>query len=191
MRKKTKELIKRAEAGDVDAMMELVEAYQGFSYEYNDLKEDPEKEIYWVEKLAEQTEDLNSMFNIGKAYASGYGVKVDIVKANYWLQKVLVELQDNIDEYGDIERFIKKVELIVNKEEAAKNGDGEAQAVVAEQYMAIAMSMGLEVDGETYQRAFEWAKKAAEQKAPDAFWILALAYEHGRGTKKNIKKSSS
>ena len=175
------ELLVEAENGDEDAIQEVIEAYQGLSF--YEVDEDPAQELYWMEKLAEMG-NLESMFQVAKHYVEGYAGKRDLAKAEELLKKIL----ENIDNSG-VQKFAYRIAKINFNEQKAKSGDIDAQKILAEEYMSLGMSLEEETDGINFKTAFDYAKNLVKKDQKEGCWILALAYEHGRGTRKNRKKA--
>ncbi len=71
----------------------------------------------------------------------------------------------------------------------AESGDANAQAEIAEFFMREGMNKDEESNGKNYKLALDWAKKSVAQNCKEGCWILALAYDNGRGTRKNRKKA--
>ena len=77
------ELQEDANAGNVDAQMDLAMAYHDGSY---GLKRNDAEAVKWFTKAAEQG-DLEGQYNLAIAYYHGYGVKKNINEAVKWFQK--------------------------------------------------------------------------------------------------------
>ncbi len=174
------EKVELAEDGDTDSMKSLANSYLNGD---SDAEEDPEKAAYWMEKAAD-ADDSESQFNIGLFYAKGYGVKRDFVRMNEWMRKA----SENGEE--DAERFLEKFGTMADELKKAENGDAQAQAEVAEGLMKLGPIMDQAGSEEDYKESVKWAEKAAEQNNGLGLWILALAYEHGRGVAINTKKAT-
>ena len=180
------ELLNEAENGDEDAIQEVIEAYQGLSiYE---IEENPEKELFWMEKLADLG-NVETKFEVAKHYVKGYAGKKDLAKAEQLFKEVIEESKDYLDNAEEIIKFADRVSNIIKNEGKAKNGDIEAQKILATEHMSLGVSLEEEASGINFKTSFDLAKKLVEQKEKEGFWILALAYEHGRGTRKNRKKA--
>lgn len=169
-----------AEDGDEDMMEQLADLYLNGD---DEVEADPEKAVYWFTKLAE-LDHSDMQFNLGLHYAKGHGVKRNFEKAAYWMQRAA----DNGDEDAPalLEKYTKAAEAM----KKINSGDAQAQADLAGVLMALAGS--LEQAGTTeddYEQAFELAQRSAAQNNGDGLWVLALAYEHGRGVKKNVEKA--
>ena len=78
------ELLKRAHAGDADAMYELGKAYQFATY--TDAP-DYEEAFRWYEKAA-MLEHIEAMTSVADAMMLGRGCKKDPAMASMWYQEV-------------------------------------------------------------------------------------------------------
>ncbi len=172
------ELEEVAEAGDPDAAEQLAMAYLNG----DGVDEDPEKAYYWFVKAAENGSD-QAMFNVGLFTAKGYGTKRDFAKAAEWMEKASEAGDD--DATVCAEEYRKLAVASVKAEE----GDAQAQADLAAGLMKLGRSLDQAGEGQDYDDSVKWAEKSVEQGNADGFWTLALAYHHGRGVKKNIKKA--
>lgn len=188
------ELIEEAENGSTAAMDRLAMRYLKGSDDFHDFDVDVEKSIYWFKKLAE-TGSSNAMFNLGMLYYKGYGVKRDFKAAADWMKKA--------DEAGDDDAcmFIADFQKVADAIEKADAGDSEAQVQIAKTLMKYAsifnLGSDLEMFGvkpepigqeEDYKECIRYATLAAEQNNGEAFWVLSLAYMHGRGVEKDMDK---
>lgn len=169
------EKIEAAEAGDEDMMEQLAIAYLNG----DEVDEDPQKAVYWFEKLAE-LDNSTAQFNLGLHYAKGHGVARDFEKAAYWMERAA----ENGDE--DAPALVEKYRKAVAALEKIPSGDAQAQADLAGVLMALAGSLDQAGPGKDYEEAFSLAQKAAEKGNGDGLWTLALAYEHGRGVDENV-----
>ncbi len=86
------------------------------------------------------------------------------------------------DAPGTRDRYRK----LANAKKKAASGDAQAQADLANGLMELGGSLSQAGVGSDYAESIKWAKLAAAQNNADAMWVLALAYEHGRGVKRNI-----
>ena len=175
LEKKTKE----AEAGDTGFMEELAQLYLNGS---DETAADPVQAVYWYRKLAEAGVS-NGMFNLGLHYAKGHGVVRDFAQAAYWMSQA-AEHGDN-----DAPALFEKYTKAAAAQEKIASGDAQAQADLAGVLMALAGSLEQAGPGSDYEEAFALAQKSAAQNNGDGLWTLALAYEHGRGTKPDKEKA--
>ena len=167
------DLLERAEDGDTDAMDMLAKQY------LDDGK--AEKASYWYLKLAEQDSAIGQ-FNISLFYLKGQGVKQDLEKALYWMKKA----QENGDD--DAPKFVEKFEEMVSFKKKADKGDLSAMTDLAAAYMTLGAGDKDDKDSPLYKESLRLAKKAAKENYPHAMWVLALAYEHGRGVEYDQEK---
>lgn len=172
------EIIDAAEEGNVAAMKVLAELYQNGN-EDQDIEPDPVKCVYWLTKLAEAG-NATAMYNLGLHYAKEYGVQRDFIKAVEWMEKAAEASDEDAPETRD--RYRK----LADAEKKAASGDAQAQADLANGLMELGGSLSQAGVGSDYAESVKWAKLASAQNNADAMWVLALAYEHGRGVKRNI-----
>lgn len=172
------EKIEAAEKGNVTAMEELAVLYLNGD-EDQEIAPEPEKSVCWFKKAAEAG-DATAMFNLGLHYAKGHGVKRDFGQAVEWMRKAADAGDD------DAPRLIEEYQKLADAVEKAEMGDAQAQAELAEGFMKLGGSLDQAGAGDDYTESVKWAKKAAEQGNADAMWVLALAYEHGRGVDESV-----
>ena len=175
------ELLEAAEDGDEAAMEAVAQKYLNGD-EDEEIKPQAEKAVQWFEKLAE-LDDATSQYNLALLTAKGHGTKRDFSKAAYWMKRA-AENGDE-DAIRQVDEYVKIAEA-VNK---AESGDAQAQADIAGFLMKMGGSVFQAETNDDYLKCIEWAKKSAEQGNGDGIWILALAYEHGRGVKENKAKA--
>lgn len=171
------EKLEAAEEGYEDAMEEVAVAYLNGDEDEN-IEVDPEKALYWFSRLAEK-ETAFAAFNVGLFYAKGFGAERDFAKAADWMEKAA--------EYGDDNgaAIAKKYRQVLSDITLAENGDADAQARLAVFFMRFAVSLDQAGPDDDYAESLKWAKMASDNGNGDGLWILALAYEHGRGVSKN------
>lgn len=171
--------LEAAEAGDDEAMGKVALAYLNGDDEAN-IEQNAEKAAYWFRKQAE-LDNPTGCFNLGIMYLNGSGTAQSFDQALYWFQKA--------DENGDSDAapLIEFLQTIVDLQKKVECGDTEARAELAEQLMALGARSG---DNDSfYKKSVELAEQAAAEKIPLAYWVLALAYQHGRGVSQNSKKA--
>ncbi len=173
------EMEEAANAGDPDAMEQLAMAYLNGD---DDIEENPEKAYYWFVKSAEAGND-QAMFNVGLFTAKGFGTNRDFGKAAEWMIKA-AEAGDD-DAANCAEEYKKMAENLVK----AEAGDATAQGELAVGFMKLGGSLDQAGEGKDYEESVMWAEKAAQQGNGKGFCTLALAYQHGRGVKTDIKKA--
>lgn len=171
--------IEAAEAGDEHCIRALAEAYFNGDEEVD---VDPEKCVYWYEKLAE-TGDSVAQFNMGLFCAKGFGRARDMSEALRWMERAAESGDEDAPEQIETYRLMRKAEPGV----AA--GDAQAQADMARGLMKLG-GVNLPDRENDYSECVELAEKSAAQNNGDGLWLMALAYEHGRGVRKNIKKAA-
>ena len=160
------DLLEKAEGGDTDAMDLLAKQYLDDG--------EVEKASYWYLKLAEQGSAIGQ-FNIALFYLKGQGVEQDLEKALYWMKKA----QESGDD--DAPKFVDKFEEMIGDKKKADEGDLSAMTNLAAAYMTLGAGDSDDHDSPLYKECLRLAQKAADGNYPHAFWVLALAYEHGRG----------
>ena len=172
------DLTEAAEDGDTKAIDKL-----GLMYLNGDeVDADPEKAVYWFRKGAEMG-ITSHLFNLGLFYAKGFGVERDFRKAAEWMKKA----SEAGDE--DAESLADEYQELAAAAEKAEAGDAQAQADLAAGIMKLGNSLDQADSENDYAESLKWAKKAAEQKNGKGLWVLALAYEHGRGVEKDEKQA--
>lgn len=176
------EKIDAAEGGNTTAMDQLAMLYLNGDEEEG-IEADPVKSVYWFKKLAD-TGDSSAMFNLGLFYAKGHGVERDFRQAADWMEKA-AEAGDD-----DAPRLVDEYKKLADAVSKAAGGDAQAQADLADGLMKLGGSLDQAGAGKDYAESVKWAELAADQGNADAMWILALAYEHGRGVGLNKKKAA-
>ena len=173
------EKVKAAKDGDAEAMEALAKAF----LEGDGVLQDYKQSFHWWKELAE-TGNATAQFNTGLYYAKGCGVKRDFAKAAEWMQKAA----DNGDK--DAANAVSAYKSAGENLQKAQLGDAAAQAELAKLYTQMGNSLEqLDVDND-YKEAFKWAKESADQGNVDGLYILALCYEHGRGTTFDYEKAN-
>ena len=173
------ELEEAAENGDPNAMESLAMSYLNGT---NGHDEDPEKAFLWFLRSAEAGNE-QAMFNAGLFYAKGFGTDRDMYKAAEWMKKA-AGLGDE-----DAESCAKEFDKLAEAYSKAQEGDAQAQAVLAGGLMKLGGSLEQAGEGKDYEESVFWAEKAISQGNKDGYWILSLAYHHGRGVKRDMEKA--
>ena len=171
--------IELAENGDEDMMEQLAMAYLNGD---DEVDVDPEKAVYWFTRLAE-LDNAAAQFNLGLLCAKGFGTERNFETAVDWLKKAA----ENGDD--DAPGLIGKLKKAVAAEKIVSTGDAQAQADLAEVYMLIGNSLSQADPDADYAIALEYAQKSAAQNNGDGLWVLALAYENGRGVEQDVNKA--
>ena len=175
------EKIEAAEDGDENCISELVMLYTNGD---NETKPDPQKAVYWLQKLADAGNAVG-MFNLGLYTAKGFGTNRDLAQAAEWMEKAAQAGDEDAPEVA------KQYRKMVDDLKKAEAGDAQAQSDVAIAFMQLGNSLDPAGPGKDYEDSLFWAKKAEKQECPDAMWVLALAYQHGRGVAADEKKAVS
>lgn len=172
--------IRKAESGDKFAIAKLATAYLNGD---DEVKQDPEKAAYWYRKEAELN-DSEGAFNLGLLYAKGFGVERDFTKAAEWMEKAV--------EWGDEDGRApaKHYRKMAEARRKAMEGDADAMAELAEGYMAIAGSLNQAGPDKDYAESLKWARKAADEGSDSGYWVMALAYDHGRGVGRDERRAT-
>ena len=174
------EQLAAAEEGNTAAMDRVAMAYLNGN---DEVKADPKKAYYWVEKLA-KAGDSDGMFNAALFNAKGFGTPRNFAAAARWAKKAL-EAGDE-----DARELVTRYSRMQKNEKKAEEGDAKAQGELAGDLMALAGSLDQAGPGDDYKESVKWAEKAVEQGDGEGCFTLALAYEHGRGVRKNMKKAA-
>ena len=173
--------LEAAEDGDEDAMGEVAVAYLNGDEE-EDISPDPEKAVFWFRKQAE-LDNPTGQFNLAIQYLKGEGVEQSFEQALYWMQRA----EENGDE--DAPAHVKKYSKIIELQKKANDGDAAATSELAGEFMSLGMSLGEDYEDDLFEKCLTLAQKAAAANDPEAMWILALAYDHGRGVQADKKRS--
>lgn len=110
----------------------------------------------------------------------------------------LFDDDDEIDESEDEDEDtyttpitdVRKDSEIIELEEKAESGDSNAQAKLAAKLMGLGNSSGYMESEVLYKDSLKWANRAAEKNEAEAYCVLALAYQHGRGVDIDHEKSA-
>lgn len=198
---KLNEVLKKAEAGDVLAMVELGKAYDlgrnwgktiqfyYFDFGENDPLLDSEKAVPWYGKAAEQG-SAEAQGRLGRLFFEGSGVRQDFGKALELFQKAAAQ-DDAIAQFG-LGMMYGKGEGISKDEnkfqewtqKAAAQGLPDAQNIVAAWY-----SEGYFGFPKDAVKAVDWLQKAASQGHALAQLSLGQAYRDGKGVPKDAVKA--
>lgn len=176
-----KEKLEAAEDGDNDAMHAVATVYLDGD-EDEGVEQDPVKALYWFEKAAEEG-NSSSAFNAGLFYAKAYGTQRSFIKAAEWMDIAA----DDDDEVA--RSCAEEYRRLADASEKAKAGDAQAQADLAGGLMILARTLDQAGVAKDYEESVMWAKKSAAQGCPDGYWVLALAYHHGRGVDEDMDQA--
>ena len=174
-------LMELAEDGDVDAMGKVAIAFLNGDEDAG-VEPDAEKAVFWFRKQAE-ADDPTGCFNLAIQYLKGEGVEQDFDQALSWMKKA----EENGD--SDAVEYIPMLEKLSALKAKADQDDTGAMAELASQLMSVGKSVGDPTEKEFYAKSVELAQKADATNEPEACWVLALAYEHGRGVIENTEKA--
>lgn len=178
-----KALIQAAEAEhDEHAMETLYLAYLNGN-EGLGVKPDMDEAVKWLKSYA-ATRNPVALYNLGLHYVKGCGVERDYGKALEYLQAA-AKMGDE-----DAAALAEKVAVMPGKLEAARAGDAQAAADCARFLMEMGKAITLgDAEGD-FAECIRWAEQAAEKNNGDGLWVLALAYEHGRGVQKDLAQAA-
>ena len=174
-------LIELAEDGDEDAMGKVALTFLNGDDEAG-IKPDAEKAAFWFRKQADE-DDPTGCFNLAILYLKGEGVTQDFGQALFWMKKA----EENAD--SDAAGYIPILEKLSALKAKADQKDTGAMAELANQLMAVGKNVGGTAEEQFYAKSVELAEKADAANEPEACWVLALAYEHGRGVQENTEKA--
>ncbi|NBI43925.1 sel1 repeat family protein [[Haemophilus] felis] len=133
-----------------------------------------------------QKKDRESQVNLALLYLKGNGVKKDLAKAYWWLSEAAesgsVKALNNLALFYLEGHYVQKNVAHSAKlfKMSAQSGSVEAMFILGQIY---------EQELKQPQKSFKWFKKAAEAGNSSAKYRLALMYEFGEGTKKNIPQA--
>lgn len=135
---------------------------------YVNIRQDWETALEWFRKAAGKYYNGNAdaQYNIGIAYANGYGVKKDFREAGEWFSRA----KENGS--ADAENALQQIVSILT--EGSENNDAEAQWNLAFYY---ANGYGIPKDEE---KAMELIQKSAENGYSEAQLFSAWGYYNGR-----------
>jgi hypothetical protein len=192
------ELRKKAEAGDVSAMVELGHAYEdgrswrsgsggkfgGIAIEETFVEFD--KAAEWYRKAAEQGH-AEAQVRLGLLYKKGTGVQKDLAKALEWFEKAAaqgyIDAQYRVGEmyyFGEHKNVAKALEWW---QLAAEKGNAAAQNVLGVLY---GTGEGVKKD---VVKAVDLFQKAAVQGFDQAQFNLGVAYRDGTGVSRDDVKA--
>jgi len=174
------ELIKRGEAGDVDAQFDLSKYY-----DKEGVAKNPEKAFFWLKKAAEQGSAM-AQYDIAFYYKSGNDlVEKDFEQAVYWFKKAAEHRHPKAPfflgkMYFESQDYKKAAEWFTK---AAGQGDTSAQLGLANMH-----EMG-NYFAQNSRNAFQLYLKAADGGDSEACIIIAAWYLIGRSVSQNIPKA--
>ena len=157
------------ESGDPEAMIQMAIAYLN-----GDGVPQSNEKAAELMTMAAELDDPNAQYSLAMFYGQGCGVKRDFEKVRYWMTRA--------EENGDMDapEILENIKGAEEIQAAADAGDPEAQAKIAGIFMSFHSP-------QNFQESLEYAKKAAEGGSLHGMYVLALAYQHGRGTEQDHK----
>jgi TPR repeat protein len=190
--KERKELIKKAEEGDISAMLELGYLWSGVHVDFKTQV----KGVHWYTKAAELG-SVKAMYHLAMMCLRGEGIEIDFEKAKIWANKIIEQAElgnPNVIKMwlaGSqrlLAECIKRDEEIANTDFAglelrAEQGDVRALCTLAEYYTG---AFGVKQD---HKKATEAYKKAAKLGDAEAQNALGYAYDKGLGVRKDYKRA--
>ena len=179
------DLLKKAENGDVYAMVEIGNHYSRGEGESG--KMDPTEAARWYLKAAELGYP-NAMVKIAECYRDGNGVKQDTDEAIKWYRKC----RDTVDGYDylpayerlrDLNRraawhYVDSLEK--QKKDLASAEDGDAESMYA---------LGNTLFGQNDPEAVKWYRQAAEKGHMEAQYKLAEIYRMGKAVEQDMSEA--
>ena len=176
--------IKKAEAGDAEAQVQVGYAYRKGEGVDKDLK----KAAFWYRKAADQG-DKEGQYYLGCCYEEGIGVEKDDVQAFYWFKKSAEQGYADA-EYGlglcysegwGVAKDMNQAVYWYRR--AAEHGDRRGQANLGYCYYE---GQGVVKDDKL---AFYWNKKSADQGLARAQTWIGYLYECGKGVEQNYTEA--
>lgn len=182
--KKFEALLKKAEAGDVQAQQEVGGSY----FNGEGVQKDEAKGLFWTEKAAAKG-NPTSQYNLGLSYAEGLGVPKDAAKALEWLQKSAMQGDaDGQNGLGYLYYLGQGVPKDAAKaaewwQKSATQGNAQAQGRLAYLYQN-----GEGVLKDT-AKALDLYKKAATQGEETSQYNLSRIYDEGKAVPMDATKA--
>ncbi len=168
---------KAAEQGDVYSQKRLAYCYKKGE---GNLKKCYDSAFYWYHKVALQG-DWGSQYEIAEMYENGLGVERNIDSACYWYYKSMLnsnnkswDILGSLTHLAEMKRAERDSVRTLDYLKKANAGDVDAMCELGQYYSKI-----------DSLEAFYWYKRAAELGSIDALNHLVLAYEAGKGVKKD------
>lgn len=172
----SKELLRKAEAGDAKAQLQIGGAYQ----EGRGVEKNPALAVEWIQKSADQGYP-RGLAALGQCYFLGQGVSRDETKALLYMtqaaEKGYAEAQFNLAAFLTSNK--KYTEAFPWMKKSAEQGFPEGQYALGRLYER---GQGCEPD---QGAAMLWYKKAADLGNVEAARKLGMIYRYGKGVEKN------
>ncbi|MBP9877999.1 MAG: SEL1-like repeat protein [Alphaproteobacteria bacterium] len=164
-----KNLLRHARKGSLEAQYLLVWHYR--------IVLKPKKDLRWLEKIADKTQDPSIYMDLAEIYFKGDCVKQDQKKGMLYLKKA-VDLE-HVDAYVMFAQILRSKGVLTEAHRyyllAAERGDREAQSEIGFIY---ANGVGIPRD---LEKALIWIRKSAQQGYAPAQHNLGELYEGDRG----------
>ncbi|WP_312907011.1 MobP3 family relaxase [Tissierella praeacuta] len=167
-----------------------------FLFGTDDIVQDFEEAFYLFQSEAEKGNAL-AMFNLGRMFADGLGMEIDIAKAHEWYGKALTAFHKVEDrkpwkytEYRIGKMYSQGLGTEEDYEKAAHwlTPSAEQRYKFAEYSLGGLYYRGQGVE-QSYERAFDLYLRSAKQGFPYADFEVAKMYRDGIGTDRNKKES--
>ena len=167
----TENMAKKADAGDVEAMIDVAGRY----YRGAGSPVDYEKAMHY-DKMAAEAGNARSMYMVGTYYKRGLGAAKDQKMANEWFRKAALK------GYGQAITELGGENSTEYKQALAEHGSSDDRMIVSAEGGNVNAQYML---GNKYYRqkiysdAYKWLSKAAEQGHPHAKYELGLMHYAG------------
>jgi len=181
---KIDDLVSKAEMGQVEAQLQLGDAY----YAGKGTRKDMEQAFLWYTQAAEQGHP-KAQRALGAMYELGKGTDREPEKAAYWYRKAaeqgLARAQTNLAILYETGTGVQQNydEARLWYEKAAAQDYARGQTYLGRIYE---LGLGVAVD---FTKAFYWYRKAAEQGYARAQTNLGALYEAGQGVERNYEEA--
>ena len=176
--------LKKAEAGDAGAQVDVGYAYQ----KGEGISKEPKKAVFWFRKAADQGHKIGQ-HNLGYCYANGIGVEKDYIQAIYWYKKSAEQgyavAECNLGYCYENGMGVAKDmnQAIYWTRKSAEHGNMNAQANLGYCYY---QGQGVVKDD---KQALYWNKKAADQGLARAQTWMGFFYDSGIVVEKNYTEA--
>jgi TPR repeat protein len=172
----------QAEAGQVSAMEEIADRYQGG----RGVPRVYARSVLFYEKAAKAGSPY-AQFMLSIMYAEGRGVRIDLAKSVEWFERASKNPGSNLAQFRVAKRYVRGYGLPQDDEKAvywyqlaADNAFAPAQIEMGD---AFYQGRGRSQD---YEQAFDWYLLAAEQNHPYAEAMVGLMLLEGQGVEVNF-----
>lgn len=167
---------------NADGLYELANCY----FEGLGVEENEQQAFYYYEKAAMQNHP-DAMNNLADMYLNGEGTQIDEEKAFIWFKEAatvgVVEAMFTLGIMHEQGLGTQVDETMAYRyyEQAAQGGDVEGLY-----RMGMIYFTGELTQKQSYEQAFTWFLRAANQFHVDALYNIAYCYEHGLGVEKSV-----